>query len=219
MYVYYTMNLRQVQSLIAYLFTNEEFRGTISVIFCDERVSKVKDKKNHSYGNTFTRAFNEYPNGVLIALLVLCPPAGLVMMWRRGCAWQRWVKSLVSALIVAAVVLVLVLLPSLPNPEPEGSVEIHVKETNKRAFAPFKPDGVPDTAQVLSNGAQGSSLISEPTPTPDPLRVYCNDNGLYYHYAECRYVYDTTPRVTLVQAINAGKSACPDCKPPSEVSY
>jgi len=98
-------------------------------------------------------------------------------------------------------------------------VEIIARKESKKAFGPFKPENVPEMAQLLKNASEASSLISEPTATPEPIRVYCNDNGLYYHYAECRYVYDTTPRVTLAQALNAGKSACKECKPPSELTY
>ncbi len=175
--------------------------------------SKKKD------GNVLVRLFSEHTNAILIACLVFCPPVGLYMMWKNWCRWERWVKALVSIAIVAMFTVVIIVLPDPPNPLPEGGVEIQVMTKNKKAFGPFKPEGVPDTVQVLVNASETSSLISEPTPTPDPIRVYCNDNGLYYHYAECRYVYDTTPRVTLLQAINAGKKACSECNPPSEVSY
>ncbi len=87
-------------------------------------------------------------------------------------------------------------------------------------LGPLKPADVPDTAQLVIDAQETSSLISEPTPTPQPFMVYCNDNGLYYHLAGCRYVYEgKTPRVTLQQALNAGKSACKLCKPPTEVTY
>ncbi|MBQ3079817.1 MAG: hypothetical protein IJC48_07470 [Clostridia bacterium] len=168
---------------------------------------------------TIVKYISDHPNAVMITLLVICPPVGLYLMWKKGCYWAKWIKSLVSAGMAAVFLAVMILLPNPPNPVPEGGVEIHARTENKKAFAPFKPDGVPDTAQILKSAHETSSLISEPTPTPDPMRVYCNDNGLYYHYKECRYVYDTTPRVTLAQAIAAGKSACPDCKPPTEVSY
>lgn len=158
-------------------------------------------------------------NIVRILLLIFAFPVGLYVMWRDECPWNIWLKSLISAAWLALIVCALVFLPSLDDFQPHGNVEIIAQKGNKKVLGPTQPEGVPDTAQIVRNASESSSLISEPTPTPDPVMVYCNDNGVYYHLESCRYVYPTTPRVRLAAALNAGKTACPYCKPPNEVVY
>ena len=161
----------------------------------------------------------EHSLKALILFLVLIPPIGIYLMWTEECKWDMWIKAAVSAGIAIALLLIIILIPDLPNAELEGNVEIIRLEVDEKKFAPFKPEGVPDTVQLIQQAGETSSLISTPTATPDPVMVYCNDNGLYYHLAGCRYVYDTTPRVTLMAAIRAGKTACSICRPPDEVVY
>ena len=98
-------------------------------------------------------------------------------------------------------------------------IYVNVDYTNEM-LAPLPPENVPDISQHTRSSRDESGLISEPTPTPRPTMVYCNDNGQYYHLAGCRYVYEgKTPKVTLTQAKNAGKTACPYCNPPKEETY
>lgn len=155
---------------------------------------------------------------ILIALLVFAFPVGLYLMWDEG-KWPRWTKALITAGWAAVVITGIVVMIVTPWSYDTGSVEIVNLVNNKRMLAPLPPEDLPEMAELLINASQTSSLISEPTPTPVPTRVYCNDNGKYYHLEGCRYVYSTTPRVTLTQAKNAGKTACPYCKPPKEETY
>lgn len=154
----------------------------------------------------------------MILMLIFLFPLGLYLMWTRECRWKMWIKSAVSAFIAIVLVVVLwVLLPELPNAELEGNVEIIARTEISGRFAPFKPEGVPDTAQLLKLSGDRSTLISTPTATPEPIWVYSNDNGKFYHLKECRYVYETTPRVTLRQALEGGKQPCDLCNPPDEL--
>ena len=155
---------------------------------------------------------------LLIGLLVFAFPVGLYVMWDEG-KWENWVKWLITAAWAVIVVLGIVLMIAAPWSYDVGSVEIVPVVNNKRMLAPLPPDNLPDGVQVLKSASETSALISVPTPTPVPTRVYCNDNGKYYHLEGCRYVYKTTPKVTLTQAKNAGKTACPYCKPPKEETY
>lgn len=161
----------------------------------------------------------EHSTKALILLLVFVPPIGIYLVWTQECHWEMWIKCVISAGIALMLMLFLIFLPELPNAELEGNVEIIHRELDEKRFAPLKPEGVPDTVQLIQQAGETSSLISTPTATPDPVMVYCNDNGLYYHLAGCRYVYATTPRVTLMAAIKAGKTACSICNPPDEVVY
>lgn len=173
-------------------------------------------KASDSRASWFRR---EHSTKALILMLVFVPPIGIYLMWTSECHWESWIKGAISGGIALLLTLLLVLIPDLPNAELEGNVEIIQSTIDERIFAPLKPDGVPDTVQLVVQIGDASSLISTPTATPDPVMVYCNDNGLYYHLTGCRYVYDTTPRVTLMAAIRAGKTACSICKPPDEVTY
>lgn len=155
----------------------------------------------------------------LVLMLVFVCPLGLYVMWSGECKWKAWVKGVVSGVIALALGLTAVWLMNnqLPNAETESSVVIVEANRNKGKFAPFCPDDVPDTAQLLKLSGEESTLISTPTATPEPIWVYSNDNGLYYHTKECRFVYETTPRVTLRQALEGGRKACTECNPPDEL--
>lgn len=175
--------------------------------------------KGYRAGNQHSWFRKEHSTKALILMLVFIPPVGIYLMWTQECQWKLWIKGVISGGIALLLMLLLVLLPELPNAELEGNVEIIQRTQDEKRFAPLKPDGVPDTVQLVKQPGETSSLISTPTATPDPVMVYCNDNGLYYHLAGCRYVYGTTPRVTLMAAIRAGKTACSICNPPDEVVY
>ena len=156
-------------------------------------------------------------NWILIALLVFAFPVGLYIMWDEG-KWRLWIKIAVSALWTAILIFMIVRLADTHEPESGGQAVTKVTYSGKM-LAPLPPSNLPLTSKLLRSSTQESTLISEPTPTPVPTMVYCNDNGKYYHLAGCRYVYSTTPRVTLNAAKNAGKTACPTCNPPKEETY
>ena len=62
-------------------------------------------------------------------------------------------------------------------------------------------------------------IVLQATQEPEPVYVYCNDGGKYYHSEECRYVKENTPKVTLSRALDAGYSRCPDCSAPDGMGY
>ena len=165
---------------------------------------------------------------LLIALLILAFPVGLYFMWAKT-KWKLWIKIVVTALYVTHILLCILLAPLsiLANltlwqsiNDMSKSIIYHEVDYENEMLAPLPPENVPDTSQHTRSSRDESGLISEPTPTPKPTMVYCNDNGQYYHLAGCRYVYEgKTPKVTLTQAKNAGKTACPYCNPPKEETY
>lgn len=160
---------------------------------------------------------------LLIALLVLAFPVGLYIMWDEG-KWKTWLKVLVTAAWAAIVLSAIIFIPMCTSMEYQlGGQELAHNDprmVNGREYlAPLPPEDLPETSQLYQD-VSSSRLISEPTPTPVPTYVYCNDNGKYYHLAGCRYVYaNKTPHVTLTAARNAGKTACPYCRPPEEETY
>ena len=175
----------------------------------------MSKKRYERAGNSWLRS--EHSAAILVLMLIFVCPLGLYLMWSSECKWKMWLKGAVSASVAVILVVIVLLIPPLPDSELEGSVEIIAKDGASGRFAPFKPEGVPDTAQLLKFPGDDSSLISTPTATPEPIWVYSNDNGLYYHTKECRFVYETTPRVTLRQALEGGRKACSECNPPDEL--
>lgn len=153
----------------------------------------------------------------LVLLLIFALPVGLYVMWSRECEWHRFMKSGVSLFVVALLSCVLIFMPPLPEARLEGGVDVISYKNDNQILAPLKPSGIPETAQIIVSRTE-STLISVPTPAPSPYWVRCNDNGKYYHIGNCRYIYEHTPTATLKQALDAGKTACPDCKPPKEVT-
>ena len=176
----------------------------------------MKKKKKMLYEYNWTNSRNG--RIFLIALLVLAFPVGLYIMWDKA-EWRKAFKIGVSALWGCILVLALVIGLRTSLDYNYGSVSYSGATGNRRMLAPLPPENLPDTSQLLRSASETSALISVPTPTPVPTMVYCNDNGVNYHLKGCRYVYSTTPRVTLTQALNAGKTACKLCNPPKEETY
>lgn len=147
----------------------------------------------------------------LILLLVFCFPLGLYRMW-TNCSWPRTVKNLASLAVAAA--LVTILLPATNPPERSyGSVTLVDARPTADVFGPEVPA---DHVAVEIYAPRITPIIIEPTPTPVPVIVFCNNGGRYYHSKDCSYVKDTTPQVQLHQAIYAGYKQCPDCDAPAD---
>lgn len=151
------------------------------------------------------------PRNILRALrLIICFPLGLYVMWTEA-RWPRLVKTAVSA--AAAALLVAILLPMTNPPEREiGGIHLVDEKPQVDVFGPEAPA---DRDVIDIYAPRRTALILEPTATPVPEVVYCNNGGKYYHSEECVYVKDTTPDVKLSRALEAGYSQCPDCNAPA----
>ena len=94
-----------------------------------------------------------------------------------------------------------------------SGVQIVGTGTEMEVYGPPLPS---DMAKSIS--AQPSSIVvrmEESTePTPAPIYVYCNTGGKNYHSQDCKYVYEHTPRVTLLEAVKASYTKCPYCNAP-----
>jgi hypothetical protein len=135
------------------------------------------------------------------------------MMWSDRCKWPKAVKSLVS--LGFAVLLLAVLLPQTRPPErAKGGVELVGLTPALEVQGPQLAEGSPEFEAYVPVYQPEATLFVQPTPTPVPVYVYCNDGGEYYHKKDCRYVKDTTPKVTLTQAVDAGFKPCQKCHPP-----
>ena len=122
-----------------------------------------------------------------------------------------WGKVAAVCLVVVASVAVSTYFQA-PQWEP-GGVQIVGTGTEVEVYGPPLPS---DMAKSIS--AQPSSIVvrmEESTePTPAPIYVYCNTGGKNYHSQDCKYVYEHTPRVTLLEAVKASYTKCPYCNAP-----
>ena len=142
--------------------------------------------------------------------LIVCFPLGLYMMWTKA-EWPRILKTAVSAAV--AVFLIVLLLPLTNPPERErGGIHLVEEKPQEDLQGPAAPE---DRVVIEIYAPRYTSIILEPTSTPPPIMVYCNNGGKQYHSADCRFVRPTTPDVTLEQAIAAGYTQCLECDAPS----
>lgn len=141
--------------------------------------------------------------------LIICFPLGLYVLWTRT-RCPRAVKTALSA--AAALALVAILLPMTNPPERETGGVYLVDE--KPAVEVYGPEAPADREIIEIYAPRRTALLIQPTATPKPVIVYCNNGGKHYHSEECKYVKETTPNVTLTRAIEAGYTKCPECDAP-----
>ena len=147
---------------------------------------------------------------IAVALqLIICFPLGLYVMWTRT-RWPRIVKSSVSA--AAALLLAAILVPLTDPPEREVGF-VHLVDEKPQVDI-HGPEAPADREVIEIYAPRRTAILLEPTATPVPVVVYCNNGGKYYHSEECIYVKEDTPDVSLTRAIEAGYSKCPDCHAP-----
>ena len=78
----------------------------------------------------------------------------------------------------------------------------------------YGPEAPADREVIEIYAPRRTALLIQPTATPKPVIVYCNNGGKNYHSKDCKYVKETTPNVTLTRAIEAGYTKCPECDAP-----
>ncbi len=141
--------------------------------------------------------------------LIICFLLGLYVLWTKV-RCPRLVKSALSA--AAALVLIAILLPMTNPPEREtGGIYLVDEKPEVEVYGPEAPA---DREVIEIYAPRRTALLVQPTATPAPVIVYCNNGGKHYHSEECKYVKDTTPDVKLTRAIEAGYTKCPECNAP-----
>ena len=143
---------------------------------------------------------------------VLLP--GLYVMWTRT-RWKYRTKMLFSALACAAL-LFLVLPMTSPPERVAGGIVLVGNSVQAEIYGPEAPANR-EVVEVYT--PVRTPIVVEATPEPEPVYVYCNNGGKYYHSEECRYVKNTTPQVKLTQALNAGYARCTECTAPDGAGY
>ena len=120
-------------------------------------------------------------------------------MWTRT-PWKKHTKVAVSLLCCAAL-LFLVLPQTNPPERPDGGIVLVGSSVEAEVYGPEAPEGR-DVVEVYT--PIRTPIVLQSTQAPDPVYVYCNDGGKYYHSEECRYVKENSPKVTLSRALDAG---------------
>ena len=146
---------------------------------------------------------------VRLLSLIICFPLGLYVLWTRT-RWSRMLKTTVSAAV--AVLLIAILLPMTNPPEREtGGIHLVDEEPKVEVYGPEAPA---DREIIEIYAPRRTALVVQPTATPKPPVVYCNNGGKHYHSEECRFVREDTPDVTLTRAVEAGYTKCSECNAP-----
>lgn len=179
---------------------------------------KTKDVKTEVYAQTsrLPQKRKSKANRSVLRWLVFCPPAGLLMMWGERCTWKRALKSAVSLGFLCLVLLVVFSTIRVPE-QKSGGVEMVSLYSSVELMGPTMEAGALPYEVYVPQYIPLKSVIAEPTPTPVPYYVWCNDGGRYYHVKSCQYVRKSapkTPKATLIQAVDAGFTPCKTCKPP-----
>ena len=78
----------------------------------------------------------------------------------------------------------------------------------------YGPEAPADREVIEIYAPRYTAVILEPTATPVPIIVYCNNGGRHYHVEGCKYVKEDTPDVTLSRAVAAGYTRCVECDAP-----
>ena len=163
---------------------------------------------------------------VTYVLLVLFPPLGIYLLWRRG-RFDKIMRIGITAASALWFVLLIYLIVSLASPQgeltstPGGPTIQPVTPTPTVSVMPSS--SVSPTGGVLPSASAGiPGLEDEPTATPlagDSTQgnvgefVYAGATGLYYHSnANCPQLGSDTPQyVSLEIAERRGLQACPTC--------
>jgi len=144
--------------------------------------------------------------------LILCFPAGLFYLWSNRCEWPAVCKALIS-LLIAALLIVIFLPQTMPPERYVGGVMLYTAEDMLVGPQPTEDF---ERIDLYAYNMTNTSVLAEPEPTPEPIYVYCNTGGNYYHTRECAYWKESSSRVPLLQALNAGYRQCKDCDAPEE---
>lgn len=146
-------------------------------------------------------------NLLTILSLIVFPPLGIVLVWRRP--WSNAVKYSLTVIPVMVLMLAALLLPS-GGQNTNGGVELVGVEREVEVYGPALP-----TAMVTG---YTSSLTTDPvfaqTEETETEYVYAAKGAECYHTYECKFAYASSQKLTVYEAHFLGYKPCNRCKPP-----
>lgn len=177
--------------------------------------------------------YDEYPEGgigallqyvdendwVTYLLLVLLPPLGIYLLWRRQ-RFEPMIRYAVSAASAVWFVVMIVLLatmilkgsdtpdqPTVPTLLPTAVVNVAASPSPSASVAPNSTmSGVMPSATPIGGGAGANSIDASSV-------VWASSSGNFYHKENtCSLANgENLAQITLQNAQNRGKYACPTC--------
>lgn len=142
-----------------------------------------------------------------ILLLVLLPPVGIVIVWRRH--WSNAVRIGLTAATLAILALAFVLLPSGEN-RIAGGVELVGIEREVEVYGPSLPTAM--VTGYTSSLSTGSVFVE--TEETDTVYVYAAKGADCYHLYDCKFAYASSQKLTVYEAYYLGYKPCGRCNPP-----
>lgn len=138
-------------------------------------------------------------------------PETLVNMWKS----KRFGLVTKTAITGAVLLLLVLIISPFTNPPQRitGGIVPLATQSDVEIEGPDVPIAGEDELEQYT--PRRTPMVVETTATPEPIIVYCNIGGKYYHSAECLYAKQET--ATLQQALAAGYIKCPDCNAPDPV--
>jgi len=130
-------------------------------------------------------------------------------MWTR----TDWPRSLKTAVSAAAALLLVAILGPMTNPPERQTGGVHLVDEKPKVEV-YGPEAPADREIIEIYAPRYTAVILEPTATPEPITVFCNNGGRYYHTEDCKYVKEETPYVSLERAVQAGYTQCLECDAP-----
>lgn len=145
-------------------------------------------------------------NLVAAALTVLCPPVGVLLLWRNS-TWSRPVQFALTGFAVA--LLAGILFFPAPDSRLPGGIELVGPDPEAQIYGPELP-----TAMVTGYTAASTASVFADSTEDDTVYVYASDGGECYHLYSCRYAYASSQRLTVYEAHYLGYAPCELCNPP-----
>lgn len=152
---------------------------------------------------------------VTYLLLVLLPPLGIYLLWRRQ-RFEQPVRIGVSAASAAwfiALIVICIMLSSSGRNDTTRTVGLSVPSVSPSASASATVSPTPSASPTPSVAPSATAIGGAATASTTGV-VYASATGNFYHNKEdCELIADgeTVTQVTLENAKSRGKYACPYC--------
>lgn len=142
--------------------------------------------------------------------VVLFPPLGIFFVWRTS--WSGIVKTCMTGVAVAVLVVAVSMLPSADN-RVNGGIEMVGRNAEIEVYGPELP-----TAMVTGYTIPVSNdTVLSPVEESDVTYVYAASGARCYHDYKCKFAYASSQKLTVYEAHFLGYTPCGRCNPPAYV--